>query len=180
MQPLLALLPAAKDNTLIRTMQSADLEGFHSYRCDDELARYQGWSPMTQKEAHAFVQEMTAATALRPGSWIQLTIADATSNRILGDVGLYLDPDKSAAEIGFTLSRAAQGRGHAARAVGLSLSLVFAASSVPFVRAVTDARNASSIRVLEQTRFAKSSTQQTMFKGEPCTELVYAFRRTDA
>ena len=180
MQPLFALLPVAKDNTLVRTMHMADWEGFHSYRCDDELARYQGWSPMTQNEARAFVQEMSAAPALRPGSWIQLAIAEPTSNRILGDVGLYLEPDASTAEIGFTLSRAAQGRGHAARAVGLSLSLVFAASSVPFVRAVTDARNASSVRVLEQTRFAKASTQQTMFKGEPCTELVYVFRRADA
>jgi len=180
MQPLLALLPVAKDNTLVRTMQSADWEGFHSYRCDDELARYQGWSPMMPKDSQAFVQEMSAAPALRPGSWIQLTIADATSNRILGDVGLYLEPDESAAEIGFTLSRAAQGKGHAVRAVGLSLSLVFAASSVPFVRAVTDSRNASSIRVLEQTKFTKSSTQRAMFKGEECTELVYVFRRTDA
>jgi RimJ/RimL family protein N-acetyltransferase len=40
---------------------------------------------------------------------------------------------------------------------------------------VTDARNAKSIRVLERVGFARSDAQQAVFKGEPCTELVYVY-----
>jgi RimJ/RimL family protein N-acetyltransferase len=35
---------------------------------------------------------------------------------MLGDVGLYVDPPQQEAEVGFALSRAAQGVGHATRA----------------------------------------------------------------
>lgn len=180
MQSLAALLPAIQHNTIIRRLGAADLRRFHDYRCDAELAKYQGWSPMSLEAAGAFIVEMATMSALRPGDWVQLAIADSISDEILGDVGLYLEPDQSAIEIGFTLCRAAQGQGHASRAVRLSLSLVFAVSSVRFVQAVTDARNLSSVGVLERTGFNQSCVRQTVFKGEPCKELVYVCRRSDA
>lgn len=180
MHSLVALLPAAQGNTLIRTLGAADLVGFHAYRSDADLAKYQGWSPMSIADARVFIDEMARVSSLRPGDWVQLAIADSKSNEILGDVGLFLEPDQSAGEIGFTLCRSAQGQGHASRAVSLSLSLLFAASSVPVVRAVTDARNLDSVRVLERTGFVMSSVQHTVFKGEPCIELVYVCRRSDA
>ena len=180
MQSLKALLPAIQHNTLIRKFDAADLSRFHDYRSDAELAKYQGWSPMSLEAAGAFIEEMAPISALRPGEWVQLAIADAISDEILGDVGLYLEPDQTASEIGFTLCHAAQGQGHASRAVSLALSLVFATSSVRFVQAVTDARNLSSVGVLERTGFNQSAVRQTVFKGEPCTELVYVCHRTDA
>lgn len=179
-ESIAALLPAIQHDTLIRTLGAGDLARFHAYRSDADLARYQGWSPMSLDAARAFIDEMAAMSALRPGNWVQLAIADALSNEILGDVGLYLEPDQSAGEIGFTLCSAAQHHGHASRAVSLPLSLFFAATSVPYVRAVTDARNLRSVAVLERTRFTKSDVRQTVFKGEPCTELVYVCRRSDA
>ena len=177
MHSLKALLPAVQHNTVIRALRAADLARFHDYRSDADLARYQGWSPMSLEAARAFIDEMASTSALQRGNWVQLAIADPISDEILGDVGLYLEHDQSASEIGFTLCRAAQGKGHATRAVSLSLSILFAASSVPFVQAVTDARNLSSVRVLERTGFTHTSVRQTVFKGEPCTELIYVCRR---
>ncbi len=126
-----------------------------------------------------FITQMAGASALIPGDWIQLGIADAASNQLIGDVGLYLEPDASAAEIGFTVCRAAQGLGHAARAVRTCLSLIFLTTHARHVRAVTDARNMNSIRVLERAHFVRSATQQSLFKGEACTEFVYAYHRAD-
>ena len=180
MHLLTALLPARKDRTLIRALGEADLSAFHAYRSDEDLAKYQGWSPMSLEEANKFIAEMTPINALRPAGWIQLAIADAQSDMLLGDVGLFLEADQSAAEIGFTLSKQAQGNGHASNAVHLSLSLIFAASSATSVRAVTDSRNLRSVKVLERTGFSLSSVQQALFKGEPCTELVYVRQRADA
>lgn len=45
------------------------------------------------------------------------------------------------------------------------------------VRAVTDARNESSVRVLERAGFHQAGEQQAIFKGEACIELVYVFCR---
>jgi hypothetical protein len=87
-------LPCRKETTVLRHLCADDLRVFHGYR---------------------FIEEMAAADHLVPGDWVQLAVADASSDVMLGDVGLYVDPPQQEAEVGFTLSRAAQGAGHATR-----------------------------------------------------------------
>jgi len=38
---------------------------------------------------------MSSVAALRPGDWVQLAIADSATDRLIGDVGLYVDPDET-------------------------------------------------------------------------------------
>ncbi len=174
------LLPLGCDGTVLRRLRSDDLCLFHAYRSDAALATYQGWSVMSADEARGFVERMAAAASLRRGDWVQLAIADAEDDRLQGDVGIHVAADGRAAEIGFTLSRGAQGRGHATRAVRLALALVFASTAVEIVRAVTDARNAPSVRLLERAGFAREEERQAFFKGEHCIEFVYGCRRHGA
>lgn len=174
------LLPASRDGTVLRRLLPGDCSHFHAYRSDAVLATYQGWSVMSADEARGFVERMAEVANLPRGDWVQLAIADAEADRLQGDVGLHVDADGRAAEIGFTLSREAQGRGHATRAVRLAVALVFASTAVEIVRAVTDARNAPSVRLLECAGFAREMERQAFFKGEHCTEFVYACRRCGA
>jgi RimJ/RimL family protein N-acetyltransferase len=173
-------LPCRKENTVLRHLCADDLRVFHAYRSDEVLGRFQGWSAMTAQEALRFIEEMAAADHLVSGDWVQLAIADASSDVMLGDVGLYVDPLQQEAEVGFTLSRAAQGVGHATRAVEAAVDLLFAVSAVHSVRAVTDARNAASIAVLGRAGFRRVFEQQAQFKGETCTEIVFLRMRVDA
>jgi RimJ/RimL family protein N-acetyltransferase len=166
-------LPVTLGGTVLRRLRPGDLSVFHAYRSDAELARYQGWSVMSVQEAAAFIDDVAGTQALVPGGWVQLAIADAVTDGLLGDVGLYVDDQQTEAEIGFTLSRAAQGAGHATRAVRAAAALLFQASGVARVRAVTDARNAPSIRVLERAGFRRVREQHAVFKGEACVEWVY-------
>ena len=177
MQSLSTYLPAITQGTVIRSLSTPDIPYFHAYRSDAKLALYQGWSPMDLAAAGDFIAEMSTISELRRGHWIQLGIADAMSNVLIGDVGIFLEANESAAEIGFTLCHAAQGFGHATRAVQTCLSLIFSTTQSEWVRAVTDARNLSSIRLLERANFVKSATQESVFKGEVCTELVYVYDR---
>ena len=171
------LLPIACDGTVLRRFRGDDSSRFHAYRSDPALAAYQGWSVMSADEARGFVARMAAVTCLPRGDWVQLAIAETEADRLQGDVGIHVDADGRAAEIGFTLSREAQGRGLATRAVRLALALVFASTAVELVRAVTDARNAASIRLLERAGFTREAERQALFKGEHCTEFVYVCRR---
>jgi [ribosomal protein S5]-alanine N-acetyltransferase len=180
MQALGALLPTVNRGTAVRRLHENDLERFHRYRSDAEVGRYQGWSPMSIGSAQGFIAEMASVSELRRADWVQLGIAEAATNVLIGDVGLYLERDESAVEIGFTLDREAQGAGHAMRAIQASLSLVFAVTVASVVRAVTDARNAKCILVLERVGFERSHTREAVFKGEPCTEFVYGYNRPDA
>lgn len=180
MGPLAVLLPMYRESTAVRRLRLSDLAAFHTYRSDETLARFQGWSAMNLETARAFLTEMAGADGLRQGDWIQLGIAEKESDLLIGDLGLFLDEDLSVAEVGFTLSRHAQGRGHATRATSAVLDLVFAASPVRQIRALADSRNLPSIKVLERIGFRRVSERQTVFKSEPCTEFCYVYRRAGA
>jgi RimJ/RimL family protein N-acetyltransferase len=158
---------------VLRRLRPADLEAFLAYRSDPEVARYQGWSPMERAAASGFLEDMSGIDDFRPGEWIQLGIADAVTDHLCGDIGIHCDTSRECAEIGFSLAREFHGRGYASAAVSLALDLLDAESTIRSVRAVTDARNGPSIRLLERLGFAKSGVQFAEFKGEPCTEYVY-------
>ena len=161
---------------VLRRLDPQDLAAFQAYRGDVELGRYQGWSPLPEAEAQAFLAAMSEAPLLRRGEWMQLGIAEPGSPRLLGDIGLYLSDDARQAEIGFTLSRAAQGRGLATAAVRAALALLFE-SGVERVVGVTDARNAASIALLLRVGMRKCEERNVGFRGEPCVELVFAIER---
>jgi RimJ/RimL family protein N-acetyltransferase len=170
-------LPSDGASTRLRRFQAGDLARFQAYRSDPELARFQGWCTMTEDDARGFVDEMAAVARLVPGDWVQLAIADAATDQLIGDVGLYLAADGCEAEVGFTLCREAQGQGHATAAAMLATRLLFECSKADRVRGVTDARNAASIRVLERAGFVKVGEQRAVFKGEACVEFVYVTHR---
>ena len=112
-------LPKDSGSTRLRSLRLTDLPLFAEYRADPILAEYQGWEPMDWQAAEAFLHETVEATLLLPGHWVQLAVASTASDLLLGDVGLYLAEDSTFAELGFTLTRAHQGQGHATRAAEL-------------------------------------------------------------
>ena len=158
-------------------MAASDLQDFQSYRRDTELARFQGWSPQTDAEALAFLQAVATAPLFKPGEWIQLAIAEPHTLKLVGDIGLFLSLDGACAEVGFTLARPAQGAGWATSAVQAAIGLVFARTAAAQVIGVTDQRNAASIRLLERVGMHLTESRDTVFKGEPSTELVFALER---
>lgn len=172
-------LPRVATGIMLRRLTRADLAAFQAYRSDPELGRYQGWSPMSDEEAVAFLSEMSAAPLFRPGSWTQIGIAEAATQRLSGDIGLFLAADGRHAEVGFTLARHAQGRGIATTAVREAIKLIFDCSSVDRVLGITDVRNSTSLRVLERLGMERVEARNTVFRGEPCEEWVYAVARGD-
>lgn len=158
-------------------MHPRDLTAFQTYRSLPELGRYQGWSPMADAEALAFIQEAHQAPLFAPGHWVQLAIADRETNTLVGDIGLYLSEDGGAGEVGFTLQPAFQGRGLATQAVGEALELFFSATRAARVFGIADERNLPSIRLLERLGFEFIERRQVVFRDEPCTEKVFALPR---
>lgn len=179
-QSLALDLPQSIGSTRLRVLRSTDLKRFASYRADPGLAEYQSREPMDQAAAECFLGETASATHFKPGAWIQLAIADATLDRLLGDVGLFLSEDCTCAELGFTLARDSQGTGHATRAVRMAIDQVFRLESVRQIRAVTDQRNHASVAVLVRADFVRTGSREVVFKGLPCVELLFARARSDA
>jgi [ribosomal protein S5]-alanine N-acetyltransferase len=170
-------LPRLGEGFMLRRLSIEDLTAFQVYRHDAELGRYQGWTAMSDEHAGAFLAEMHAAPFLQPGAWTQIGIAQPDSQRLIGDIGLFLDAHGLGAEIGFTLARQAQGRGVATAAVRAAIDLIFESSAAQHVVGTTDARNCASMRLLERVGMRITQTTNTLFRGEPCVEYVYAVAR---
>jgi len=171
------LLPIRFAGGCLRRLRRSDLEAFQAYRSIPELGRYQGWSPMSEAEALAFLVEMEGTALFQPGRWVQLGIADPSTKVLLGDIGLRLSEDSQTAEVGFTLAPLAQGHGVASAAVQAALQLLFTATPVSLVVGITDARNTRSVRLLERLGFEGQETRKAIFRGEECMEQVFVLPR---
>jgi omega-amidase len=171
-------LPRASSRVVLRRLAPADLRAFQAYRHDANVGRYQGWTAQHDDDAAAFIAEMDAARLFTPGAWVQLGIADGTTHNLIGDIGISLHTGGEKAEIGFTLDPAAQGRGLGAEAVRSAIGLIFEHSSAKQIIAVTDARNAASMRLLERVGMQKIGTADALFRGEACVEHTYVLGRS--
>jgi RimJ/RimL family protein N-acetyltransferase/catechol 2,3-dioxygenase-like lactoylglutathione lyase family enzyme len=173
----LPVLPREFAGGRLRRLRPGDLQAFQTYRALPELGRYQGWSVMPETQALAFLDKMNRAPLFTPGQWVQLGIAESPGDVLVGDIGLHLSNDGATGEVGFTLQPSAQGRGLAGRAVQVALDLLFSATATSQVLGITDARNHPSIRLLERLGFGLVEARELVFRGEPCTEKVYALPR---
>ena len=120
---------------------------------------------------------MSSVRLFPRGQWLQLGIADRSTNALLGDVGICVAADGEKAEIGFTMDSSAQGMGLASEAVRAAISLIFDHTTVARIIAITDARNLPSIRLLERVGMRRIETLAATLHGEPCMEYVYAISR---
>lgn len=172
-----AALPRDGPRVRLRWLRSDDLPRFQACRADPELGRYQGWAPVPDDEARAFLAVMATLPFCPPGEWMQLAIAAREGDELIGDIGLRRAPHGAALEIGFTLMREHHGRGLAREAVQLALDAVFEHTAVQCVQAVVDARNAASLHLLQRLGFVQVGSEEAIFKGEICQELQFERRR---
>jgi RimJ/RimL family protein N-acetyltransferase len=135
----------------LRHFTDSDLALFIAYRNDPEVAKYQGWEGISEPEARAFIQEQKELQPGVPGQWFQIAIELKETGILVGDCALKIEEhDERQAEIGYTLSRAYQGRGIASEAVSCVLEYAFVTLRLHRVIAITACENAASVALLEQ------------------------------
>ena len=165
--------------TILRRLGVSDLTDFQEYRRDPEVARYQGWQVVSDTEAKSFLAQMAATRLLNPGHWCQIGITQSTTDTLIGDIGICVAAEQNEAEIGFSLARHAQKKGLASDAVLEAIRFVFEQSKVMRVVGITDARNLPSVRLLKRIGMEKCREFESVFQGEPCTEILFAISRSD-
>ena len=171
-------LPHACERVRLRRLRVSDFRAFHGYRGDPEVARYQGWAATTEVETEALLRDLARnASGLEPGEWTQIGIADSAGDRLIGDLGVGRSPDARTAEFGVSLHPEFQHRGLAREAVAGLIGLLFAHTPVQRVVASSDVRNAPCLRLLEGLGLQHVGTAEATYKGEACTERLYAIER---
>lgn len=170
-------LPCSAGGIRLRALREDDLAAFLDYRSDVQVARYQGWWPMDEAKARAFLREQAARIGFDASRWVQLAIADVSTDALIGDLGVWLSHDRTEAELGITIAPAAQGRGLGRRAMRAGLGLLFADPAMTRVHASADARNAPCRRMLVAAGFREIGTADVFVKEEACIEHRYIVER---
>lgn len=180
MPSLFAALPLRLPRLLLRQLRGTDLADFQSYRSDPVLARFQGWSAMTDEQAAEFLRAESLHKALQPGQWHQLAIAlpqealRSDSSHLIGDIGLWLSEDGLQAEFGITLARPHHGRGYASEAMSGLIALLSETSRVTELLARSDSRNHACLALLGALGMQHQGSRQEVYKGEVCVDELFA------
>jgi RimJ/RimL family protein N-acetyltransferase len=171
------------DRVRLRHLRPTDLPIFAAYRADPAVARYQGFDPYTEAQAQEFIAgQMDAPVPAPPGGWVQLAIARAADDELLGDCALHLQAhEPRIAEVGITLAPAQQGRGYAQEALRALLRYGFETLGLHRVMAFADVRNLPCVALLESVGLRREGhfRQSGWYKGEWCDEYQYALLATD-
>jgi RimJ/RimL family protein N-acetyltransferase len=171
-------LPVLTERTRLRRLAVADLADFQRYRNDPDVGRWQGWKGMDDGAATGFLQEMADSDFCPPGRWFQLGIARRDSDQLIGDIGVHMHGGAGLlAELGFTLTPAAQGRGLATEAVGAALQMLLQHTPVQRIVSVADTRNAASLALLQRLGLRRFALLPAIFGGQPCVEAHFAWHR---
>lgn len=166
-------LPRRGERVCIRQLRIDDLSPFQRYRSDPEVGRFQGWTPMTDSEAIAFLREVSEVRAFERGEWSQIAIARNADDALIGDIGIHLSEQGESAELGISLAADSQRLGLATEAGALAIELVYDTTPAQRIFAITDARNEASIQLWSRLGMTFVREQQVEFRGERCTEHVF-------
>jgi RimJ/RimL family protein N-acetyltransferase len=142
--------PLHTERLMLRRSRPEDHEAIAAYRSDPEVYRYQGWERIDPEGIRAQIEEMAGRAPGQPGGWVQLSVEERESGRLVGDVGLSPAEDPGVIEVGYTIAPEFQGRGYGTEAVGALIGYAFDTLGADLVRAYASAENLPSIRLAER------------------------------
>jgi RimJ/RimL family protein N-acetyltransferase len=135
----------------LRRSQPEDADAISAYRSDPDVRRWQGWERTDPESLRAEILEMAGRAPGDPGGWVQLSVEDRGTGRLVGDVGLSpAEGEPGVIKIGYTIAPEFQGRGYATEAIEALVAYAFNRLGANIVRAYASADNVPSIRVAEK------------------------------
>lgn len=142
--------PILTERLRLRRSLSEDAEAISAYRSDPDVHRWQGWEHTDPESIRDEIREMADRSPGDPGGWVQLSVEDRETGRLVGDVGLSpAEGEPGVIKVGYTIDPSFQGRGYATEAVAALVGYAFERLGADVVRAYASADNVPSIRVAE-------------------------------
>ena len=170
--------PIATARLRLRPVTAADADAVVAYRSLAEVARYVPFEPMDAAEVARRIAGPWSQTILDDEhTGLLLGIALASSDRIIGDLSLFLGPpEHRGAEVGWVLNPACSGHGYATEAAHGLLHLAFDTLGLHRVTARVDVRNEPSQRLADRLGMRREAhlVANEWFKGAWSDEINFA------
>jgi RimJ/RimL family protein N-acetyltransferase len=139
------------DRLRLRRSLPEDAEEISTYRRDPDVQRFQGWDRTDAIAIREEIGRMLRRSPGQPGGWVQFSVEERGTGRLVGDVGLSpADGEPGVIRVGYTIAPAFQRRGYATEAVRALVAYAFDTLGADLVRMYADADNIASIRVAQK------------------------------
>jgi RimJ/RimL family protein N-acetyltransferase len=172
-------VPHLEDGVVaLRPPGARDIDAVVAACQDPEIPRWTRVpSPYTREHAVEFVER--SQRTWEEGTDAAFVIADASTDELLGAIGVHRLTDEQGPEVGYWVKREARGRGVATRALRLVTGWACREQGMS-VMLQADVRNRASRRVAEKTRFRYVGEGTAPAEcGECETMAVYALTTDD-
>ena len=177
-----ASLPELETSRLVlRPLKMRDAGDIYAYASDPDVARYVLWEPhKSVADTRNYIRCIRALYHRGlPASWA-VTLRE--SGQVIGTIGFMWYSDvNSAAEVGYSFSKAHWNKGYATQALRAVVGSVFGSIPVNRLEAQHDVRNPASGRVMEKCGMRKEGVlrQRIKNKGEFVDVALWSFLRAD-
>lgn len=154
----------------LRPFALGDVNDVMVYATDPEWARYLP-VPQPYKRTHA---EQFIASQLLLDREVHLSWAIELAGIVIGGISIGFDFDNRVGEMGYSIAPDHWGQGLAAEAAGAVIDAAFKSyPELNRIRAMADARNLASLRVMEKVGMAREGVllQNRWVRGEPVDEV---------
>jgi RimJ/RimL family protein N-acetyltransferase len=136
------------ERLLLRMWREDDFEAYAEICADPEVMRYLGGKPLNRMDAWRNMAAMIGHWHLRGyGHW---GVEEKASGKFIGRIGFMNPEGWPGFELGWTLARAAQGKGYATEGARRALDYAFTEMEREHVISLINPLNAASIRVAER------------------------------
>ncbi|MDQ3210505.1 MAG: GNAT family N-acetyltransferase [Actinomycetota bacterium] len=170
--------PIVTERLVLRRSHTDDASSISTYRSDPEVHRYQGWDRTDREGVMGEIEAMAGRAPGEPGGWVQLSVEERDTGRLVGDVGMSpADGEPGVIKIGYTMDPAFQGRGYATEAVEAMVGYAFDTLGAQVVRAYASAENLPSIRVAEKAGLELKERFERTYEGETWQGVRYEITR---
>lgn len=172
--------PLETERLRLRRSRPEDAETISAYRSIPEVRRYQGWERTDPQGVREQIEEMAARAPGEPGGWVQLSVEERESGRLVGDVGLSpAEGEPGVIKVGYTIAPEFQRRGYATEAVRALVDYAFDVLGADIVRAYASEENDPSIRVAEKVGMRLVERIEHRYGDEVWYGVRYELRRED-
>jgi RimJ/RimL family protein N-acetyltransferase len=163
------------ERLILRRFTDDDLAAFLNYLNDPLVARFQSWDSYTEQEARDVIEGQKQLDPGVVGRWFTFALELKATRNLIGHIALKMLDDQQA-EIGFTISREAQGKGLAYEATTAVLDYVFTTLKLHRVIAIADCENSKSVALLNRLGMRREGhfIRNIWFKGRWGDEYLYA------
>ena len=157
---------------VIRNFSVDDVDAYWAIRNDPSVAEFQSWSlPYPVEKSKEHIARFIELAKFTDGESFGYVIADPVIDVMLGDIVVILGWAGRSAEIGYSLTPEARGRGIATDAVRHIIRHLFDVVEVRRIHASLHPDNVASMMLLERLGFVYEGTaRQSHWVDDVCTD----------